>query len=78
LPRSNIGKPWLVQLAIGEKWKTNEMVKEFPMETNGLHTKADLNVIPLASYDFLIIMDWLNEFHVVFDCYNKEITFLNK
>jgi hypothetical protein len=31
LPRSKLGKPWLVQLAIGEKGKINEMVKAYPM-----------------------------------------------
>ena len=38
---------------------------------DGLVTYADLNVIPLCSYDILIGMDWL-EMHIVkLDCYNK-------
>jgi hypothetical protein len=40
LPRSKLGKPWLVQLATGEKRKINEMVKACPMEMNGLRTKS--------------------------------------
>jgi hypothetical protein len=39
LPRSKLGKPWLVQLATGEKRKINEMVKACPMDMNGLSTK---------------------------------------
>jgi predicted aspartyl protease len=58
--RSKLGKPWLVQLATGEKRKINEMVKACPMEMNGMRTKVDLNIIPLGSYDFLICMDWLD------------------
>jgi hypothetical protein len=54
------------------------MVKECPMEMNGLHTKVDLNIIPLGSYDCLICMDWLDEHHVVLDNYNKEFTFLDE
>jgi hypothetical protein len=48
------------------------------MEMNGLHTKADLNIIPLGLYDFLIGMDWLYKHHVVLDYYNKEFTFLDE
>jgi hypothetical protein len=47
------------------------------MEMNGLHTKVDLNIILLGSYDFLISMDWLDENHVVLDCYNKAFTCLD-
>jgi hypothetical protein len=35
------------------------------MKMNRLHTKDDLNIIPLVLYDFLIGMDWLDEHHVV-------------
>jgi hypothetical protein len=78
LPRSNFGKPWLVQLATWEKRKSNEMVKACPMEMNGLHTKYDLNIIPLGSYDFLIGMDWLDQHHVVLEFYNKAFTCLDE
>jgi hypothetical protein len=78
LPISKLGKPWLVQLAIGEKRKINEMVKECPMEMNRLCTKDDLNIIPLGLYDCLIGMDWLDKHHVVLDCYNKEFNYLDE
>jgi hypothetical protein len=57
LPRSKLGKPWLVQLVTREKMKINEVVKVCPMEMNEMHTKVDLNIIPLSSYDCLIGMD---------------------
>jgi hypothetical protein len=78
LLRSKLGKLWLVQLTIGEKRKVNEMVKACPMEMNGLHTKVDLNIIPLGSYDFLISMDLLDQHHVVQDFYNKAFTYLDE
>jgi len=56
-PRSKLGKPWLVQLAIGEKRKINDMVKACPMDMNGMRKNFDLNIIPLGSYDCLIGMD---------------------
>jgi hypothetical protein len=45
--RSKFGKPWLVKLAIEAKRKINEMVKECPMEINGLCTRVDLNILYL-------------------------------
>jgi hypothetical protein len=54
------------------------MVKAFPIEMNGLSTKEDLNIIPLGSHDCLIGMDWLDQHHVVLDCYNKEFTCLDE
>jgi hypothetical protein len=77
-PRSKLGKSWLVQLATGAKRRINEMVKECPMDMNGLSTREDLNIIPLGSYDFLIGMDWLDKHHVVLDCYNKAFTCLDE
>jgi hypothetical protein len=44
------------------------------MDMNGLSTNADLDIIPLGSYDFLIGMDWLDMYHVSLDCYNKDFT----
>jgi hypothetical protein len=38
---------------------------------NGLSTKADLNILPLGSYECLIGMDWLYQHHDVLDYRNK-------
>jgi hypothetical protein len=45
---------------------------------NGLSTKADLNIVPLGSYDFLIGMDLLDQRHAILDCHNKEFTCLDE
>jgi hypothetical protein len=39
------------------KRKITKLVKDFPVSMNGVSSKADLNIIPLGSYDFLIGMD---------------------
>jgi hypothetical protein len=78
LPRRKHGKPWSVQLATRAKRKINEMVKSCPMDMNGLSTRVDLNILPLGSYDCLIGMDWLDQHHVILDCYNKEFSFLDE
>jgi hypothetical protein len=54
------------------------MVKSCPMDMNGLSTKADLNILLLGLYEFLIGMDWLDQHHDVLDCHKKEFTFLNE
>jgi hypothetical protein len=77
-PRNKHGKSWLVQLATGAKRKINEMVKACLMDMNGLSTKADLNILPLGSYDCLIGMDWLDQHHAILDCHNKAFTCLDE
>ena len=52
-------KYWLDQLAARAKSKINELVKDCPIDINGLSTKVDVNIIPSGSYDCLIGMDWL-------------------
>ena len=64
-------KSWLVQLAIGTKRKVSEVVEKCPLVMDGLVTYADLNVLPLGSYDILIGMDSLEVHRVKIDCYNK-------
>jgi hypothetical protein len=78
LKRCKHEKSWLVQLATGTKRRINELVKDFPVNMNGVNTKEDLNIIPLGSYDCLIGMDWLDKHHVVLDCYNKDFTCLDE
>jgi hypothetical protein len=78
LPRSKNGKYWLVQLATGAKRKFNEMVKSCLMGMNGLNTRADLNILPLGSYDCLIGMDWLDQHHSILGYHNKAFTFLDE
>jgi hypothetical protein len=60
-----------VQLATGAKRKVNEMIKLCLMDMNGMNTKADLNILPLGSYDYLIRMDWLDQHHALLDYHNK-------
>jgi hypothetical protein len=78
LPRSKHGKYWLVQLATRAKRKVIEMVKSCLMDMNGLNTGEDLNILPLGSYDCLIGMDWLDQYHAILDCHNKAFTFLDE
>jgi hypothetical protein len=54
------------------------MLKYFPMNMNGMSTKAYLNTIPLGSYDCLIGMDWLDKHYVILYFYNKVFTCLDE
>ena len=71
LNKSKYRISWLVQLATGIKKKVSEVVIKCPFVMDGLVTCADLNVLPLGSYDFLIGMDWLEAHRAKLDCYNK-------
>jgi hypothetical protein len=54
LEKSKLEKSSLVQLATITKRRINEMVRGFSISMNGVNTNADLNIIPLGSYDILI------------------------
>ena len=52
---------WLVQLATGIQKYVSKVVMKSPLVMDGSITCADMNVLPLGSYDVLIGMDWLEE-----------------
>jgi hypothetical protein len=68
LMRRKHEKSWLVQLATGTKRKVTELVKSCSVDMKGMSTKAELNILPLGSYDCLIGMDWLDQHHALLDC----------
>ena len=57
-------KSWLVQLATRTKRKISKVVEKCRFVMDGLLTYADLNVLPLSSYDIIIGMDWLEAHRV--------------
>jgi hypothetical protein len=69
---------WLVQLATGTKRKVTELIKSCSVDMNGLSMKAELNILPLGSYDCLIGMDRLDQHHALLDCRNKRFTCLDE
>jgi hypothetical protein len=78
LMRSKHEKSWLVHLSTGTKRKVTELVNSCSVDMKGMSTKAELNTLPLGSYDCLIGMDWLDQYHALLDCRNKRFTCLNE
>jgi hypothetical protein len=78
LTKSKHEKSWSVQLATGTKWKVTELVKSCSVDMKGMSTKAELNILPLGSYDCLIGMDWLDQHHALLDCQKKRFTCLDE
>jgi hypothetical protein len=78
LTRSKHEKSWLVKLATRTKRKVTELVKSYSVDMKGMTTKANLNILPLGSYDYLIGMDWLDQHHALMECHNKRFICLNE
>ena len=76
-PVQKFAKSWLVQLAIRAKRKVIDFVKDCTLFMNQFETSVKLNVLPLGSYDVLIVMDWLKHHRVVLNCFDKTFTYLN-
>ena len=71
-------KSWLVQLATGTKIKVTEVIPTCKFVMSGFPTQANLNILPLGSYDLLIGMDWLAFQKTKLDCYSKTLEFENE
>eukprot|EP00253_Pinus_taeda_P030276 PITA_30276 len=67
--------PWLVQLATGAKRRVTAKIKDCSFTIARQPVMADLNVLPLGSYDILIGMDWLEKHWSLLDCKTKIIYF---
>eukprot|EP00253_Pinus_taeda_P001689 PITA_01689 len=65
--------PWLVQLATGAKWKVTSKINNCSFTIADQPITADLNILPLGSYDILIGMDWLEKHWSLVDCKTKII-----
>eukprot|EP00253_Pinus_taeda_P012017 PITA_12017 len=65
--------PWLVQLATGAKRRVLAKVNNCSLTIAGQPIVADLNVLPLGSYDILIGMDWLEKHWSLVNCKTKTI-----
>lgn len=64
---------WPVQLATGAKRRVIAKVNDCSFTIAGQRVMADLNVLPLGSYDILIGMDWLERHWSLVDCKTKII-----
>eukprot|EP00253_Pinus_taeda_P035991 PITA_35991 len=65
--------PWLVQLATGAKRRVTAKVNDCSFTIADQPVTANLNVLPLGSYDILIDMDWLEKHWSLVDCKTKII-----
>jgi predicted aspartyl protease len=64
-------KSWLVQIATGRKRKVVDFIFYYEFSLGGQKIKTNLKILPLGSYDVIIIMDWLERHKAVLDCYEK-------
>eukprot|EP00253_Pinus_taeda_P012179 PITA_12179 len=65
--------PWLVQLATGAKRRVTAKINDCSFVIADQPVMADLNILPLGSYDILIGMDWLEKHWSLVDCKTKVI-----
>eukprot|EP00253_Pinus_taeda_P011178 PITA_11178 len=61
LQSTKFKNPWLVQLATGAKRRVGAKIRDCSFTIARQPVMADLNVLPLGSYDILIGMDWLEK-----------------
>jgi len=50
-----------------------EIIEAFPIRIEEFQTHADLNVLPLGSYEILLGMDWLATHKEKLNCYDTTL-----
>ena len=78
LKKSKHRRSCLFQIATRTKNKVSEVVRKCPFVMDRLVTCADMNFLPLGSYDVLIGMDWLEAHRARLDCYNNTFECLDE
>eukprot|EP00253_Pinus_taeda_P021183 PITA_21183 len=73
LQSAKFKNPWLVQLATGAKRRVTAKINDCSFTIADQPITADLNILPLGSYDILIGMDWLEKHWSLVDCKTKVI-----
>eukprot|EP00253_Pinus_taeda_P007038 PITA_07038 len=68
----------LVQLATGAKRRVLAKINNYPLTIAGQQIVANLNVLPLGSYNVLIGMDWLEKHWSLINCKTKTINYKNE
>jgi len=68
---------WLVELAIGGKGRVVAKVENYLVESVDQTIIVNLDVLPLGSYDVLIVMDLVDAHSSLVNCKEKTINFLN-
>ena len=68
-------KSWLVQLATSTERKVVDFIFDLEFILDGQKIRTNLNILPLASYDMIIGMDWLEQHKAVLDYYTKILSY---
>ena len=53
-------------------------MKDCEFNMNGFKMQDNINILPLGSYDMLIGMDWVEKHRVIFNCYDKTLSCIDK
>ena len=69
-------KPWLVQLATGEKIKVTDFIANYEVKIQDHVTRINLDILHLGSYDIIIGIDWLKRYQVILNCFDKTFTYV--
>ena len=78
LTKVRYAQTWLVQIAMGEKRKVTDYIADCEVELQGHKTRINLNILPLESYDIIIVMDWVERNRVILNCLSNNFTYITK
>ena len=69
-------KPWSVQLATGAKRKVTQFIANCEVKIQDHVARINLNILPLGLYYMIIGMDWLENYKLILNCFDKTFTYV--
>ena len=67
---------WVHSISLGMGAELRDMCSNAPINIGRLNFVANLLVLGMITYDVILGMDWLSQYHARLDCYGKSIIFV--
>jgi hypothetical protein len=72
--KKHVKTSW-IPLAIRTKIKVFDFISDYEFSLGVQNIKTNMNILPLGSYDVIIIIDWLEMHKAVLYCYDKSLKY---
>ncbi|XP_070032812.1 uncharacterized protein [Nicotiana tomentosiformis] len=74
IPRESLGTPVYVSTLVGDSVIVNRIYQSCVVIFYGYKTRSDLLLLDMTDFEVILGMDWLSQYHAIFDCHAKTVT----
>ncbi|XP_070026077.1 uncharacterized protein [Nicotiana sylvestris] len=74
IPRESLGTLVHVSTLVGNSVVVDSIYRSCVVIFCGFETRADLLLLDMTNFEFILGMDWLSPYHAILDCHAKTVT----